>query len=91
MRNFLNQKRQIILINKRFQTYFPIINTKIYKCIIGGILLYGPRREKTCLQRVANNKGADQPAHPRSLISAFVLLFLERITSELATNKIATF
>ena len=26
----------------------------------------GPRREKTCLQGVANNKGADQPAHPQS-------------------------
>ena len=24
----------------------------------------------------ANNKGADQPAHPRSLISAFVICFL---------------
>ena len=23
---------------------------------------YGPRREKTCLRRFANNKGADQPA-----------------------------
>ena len=34
---------------------------------------FGPRREKTCLRRFANNKGADQPAHPRSLISAFVI------------------
>ena len=25
-------------------------------------LLYGPRREKTCLWRFVNNKGADQPA-----------------------------
>ena len=35
----------------------------------------GPRREKTCLRGVANNTGADQPAHPRSLISAFVIRF----------------
>ena len=27
----------------------------------------------------ANNKGADQPAHPRSLISAFVVRCLDRI------------
>ena len=27
--------------------------------------------EKMCLMSYANNKGADQPAHPRSLISAF--------------------
>ena len=37
---------------------------------------YGPRREKTCLRRFANNTGADQPAHPRSLISAFVIRVL---------------
>ena len=35
-----------------------------------------------------NNKGADQPAHPRSLISAFVFRFLESIISRLATGKI---
>ena len=38
--------------------------------------IYGPRREKTCLQWFANNKGADQPAHTRSLISAFVIRLL---------------
>ena len=34
---------------------------------------YGPRRDKTCRWWFANNKGADQPAHARSLISAFVI------------------
>ena len=34
-----------------------------------------PRREKTCLRRFANNKIADQPAHPRILISALVIRF----------------
>ena len=37
--------------------------------------IYGPRREKTCLRGFANNTGADQPAHTRSLISAFVIRF----------------
>ena len=37
--------------------------------------LFGPRREKTCLRGFANNTGADQPAHTRSLISAFVIRF----------------
>ena len=32
-----------------------------------------PGHEKTCLMSYANNKGADQPAHPRSLISSFVV------------------
>ena len=31
-----------------------------------------PGHEKMCLMSYVNNKGADQPAHPRSLISAFV-------------------
>ena len=35
--------------------------------------LFGPRGDKTCLWWFANNKGADQPAHARSLISAFVI------------------
>ena len=34
--------------------------------------LHEPGHEKMCLMSYANNKGADQPAHPRSLISAFV-------------------
>ena len=35
----------------------------------------------------ANNKSPDQPAHPRSLISAFVIRFLESIISKLATSE----
>ena len=53
--------------------------------------IFGPRREKTCLRWFANNKGADQPAHPRSLISAFVIHLLESIISTLATNKLSFF
>ena len=37
--------------------------------------------EKTCLISYANNKGADQPALPRSLISAFVVRCLDSIIS----------
>ena len=32
----------------------------------------GPGHAKTCLMPYAKNKGADQPAHPRSLINNFV-------------------
>ena len=53
--------------------------------------LYGPCREKTCFQRFASNKGADQPAHPRSLISAFVIPFLESTISKLTTSEISIF
>ena len=34
-----------------------------------------------CLMSYANNKGAGQPAHPRSLISAFVVRCLDSIIS----------
>ena len=37
----------------------------------------------------ANNKGADQPAHPCSVISAFVILSLESIIAKLATFKMS--
>ena len=34
----------------------------------------GPGHEKICLWEFANNTGADQPAHLRSLISTFFYL-----------------
>ena len=40
-----------------------------------------PGHEKMCLISYANDKGADQPAHPRSLISAFVVRCLDSIIS----------
>ena len=42
---------------------------------------YEPGHEKMCLMSYGNNKGADQPAHPRSLISAFVVRCLDSIIS----------
>ena len=50
-----------------------------------------PRREKTCLRGFANNTDADQPAHPRSLISAFVIRFLDSTILNLATGEISIF
>ena len=58
----------------------------IYEKTLG---IYGPGREKTCLQGFANNTGADQPAHQRSLISAFVIRFLEGIICKLAAGEIS--
>ena len=51
----------------------------------------GPHRKKTCRRGFANNTGADQSAHPRSLISAFVIRLLESIIPRLAMNKISIF
>ena len=46
-----------------------------------GMYSYEPGHEKMCLMSYGNNKGADQPAHPRSLISAFVVRCLDSIIS----------
>ena len=35
--------------------------------------------EKTCLIPCVNNNSADQPAHPHSLISTFIVHFLDSI------------
>ena len=42
---------------------------------------FEPGHEKMCLMPYANNKGTDQPAHPCSLISAFVVRCLDSIMS----------
>ena len=54
-------------------------------------IMYGPRPEKPRLRGAANNKGADQPAHPRSLISTFVIRLLKNIISRFATSVIFNF
>ena len=38
-----------------------------------------------------NDKGADQPEYPHSLISAFFTRFLESAISKLSTSKILLF
>ena len=38
-----------------------------------------PGHEKLCFMPYANNKGADQRAHPRSLISALVVRYQDRM------------
>ena len=41
------------------------------------VCFVGPLREITCLRGFANSKGADKPAHPRGLISTFVISLME--------------
>ena len=71
-------------------TFFIILGPN-HKGIFSSTCVIGPRREKTCLRGVANNTGADQPAHPRSLISAFVIRVLKSTISKLATSEISVF
>ena len=51
----------------------------------------GPSHAKMCLMPYANNKGADQPAHPRSLISTVVVCCLDSMICILALPKVSRF
>ena len=53
--------------------------------------LYGPGHVKMCLMPYANNKGADQPPRPRSLISSFVVCCLASMICILAISKVSRF
>ena len=48
---------------------------------VGVCSSYEPGHAKMCLMSYANNKGVYQPAHTRSLISAFVVRCLDSIIS----------
>ena len=56
-----------------------------------SIKAYEPGHANMCLMPYANNKGADQPAHPRSLISAFVVRFLDSLISLVSRSKMSRF
>ena len=85
------EKRKIIFFSKILNRY--CLNLMAGQVRVnneqGGLnnILFGLRREKACLWRFANNTGADQPVHPHSLISAFVIRFLESIICKLAAGE----
>ena len=58
-------------------------------CLIQNIAVFEPCHEKTCFLLYVNDKTADQPVHPRSLISVFVVRCLDRIIPILAISKIS--
>ena len=54
---------------------------------VKAVSIIGPGHAKTCLMPYANNKGADQPAHLRSLISTFVVRCLDSMICILAISS----
>ena len=54
---------------------------------ISEFTLWASRENQTLLP--ANNKGADQHAHPRSLISGFIIHWLESIVGKLGSRNIS--
>ena len=48
-----------------------------------------PGHAKMCFLPYANNKGSDQPVHPRSLISTFVVRCLDSVISLVSLFEIS--
>ena len=71
--------------------HFNLFNVSCYLMVMVNRIIYGLRRKKTGRRGLASNKGSGQPAHPLSLISAFVIRLLKSIISRLATFGISIF
>ena len=69
----------------------PTFSKRGYNKSTNGKIVLGPGHAKTCLMPYANNKGADQPAHPRSLISTFVVRCLDSMICILAISEVSRF
>ena len=89
---YVHSLSQNILQKSQFEnlTFSQMTYREISRSFMINIKI-GPRCDKTCLWGFANNKIADQPAHPPSLVSAFVIRVLESIISKLATSKFSIF
>ena len=85
-------KRTLSLIQN---IYFLNITASSDSLTFGGYVhnmaYRGLDPRKPVFGRVPNNKGADQPAHPRSLISAFVICLLESTISKHASIEFSIF
>ena len=67
------------------------MSTLHYLRLVMLLNIHEPGHEKMCLMPYANNKGADQPAHPRSLISAFVVRCQDRMIPLVYISEISRF
>ena len=65
-----------------------VLNTLSFSSIFS---IFEPGHEKMCLLSYANNKGTDQPAHPRGLIGAFVVRCQERMIPLVYISEISRF
>ena len=67
------------------------IKKKMHILTYGDRDLFGPDHVKMCLMPYASNEGADQPAHPCSLISTLVVRCLDSMICTLALSKVSRF
>ena len=74
-------------------THYTVLLTDLLEGVrnIHVAFIIGPGHAKMCLMPYANNKGADQPAHSRSLISTFVVRCLDSMICILAISEVSRF
>ena len=72
--------------------YLNVTRCDVHLQVITGCSdINGPGHAKMCFMAYANNKGADQPAHPRSLIRTYVVRRLDSMNCLLALSKVSRF
>ena len=69
--------------------FFTLYLSKLPEIALFNTFKFELGHEKMCLMSYANNKGTDQPAHPHSLISTFVVRCLDSIISLGSIAKIS--
>ena len=90
--NFTDQ----VIFGSKFY-WLAVFGSKFYWLAIFGskfywLAVFSPNfNENACLRGFADNKGADQPALPRSLINTFVIRLLKSTIPRLATSEISIF
>ena len=87
MHNFIKSIHFLLnFVNPNWMVKFFNLQRVEFKTPLTSI--FEPRHKKTCLSYVTN-KDTDQPAHLRSLLSAFVVGCLDSIIPILAMSKLS--
>ena len=74
------KKKKVKVIDELYNTYNAVLYIAMFRGHRNGLHYIGLVARKPVFgARFANNTGAEQSAHPRSLISTFVIRFLESI------------
>ena len=72
---------------KRHLLQTQLSNLRKFRCLRS----HGPGHAEMCRMPYANNKSADQPAHPRRQISTFVVRCLDSMICALDISKVSRF
>ena len=78
------------VLHARLRNKCSSLNSDLFRNHIRNNIMWASTRENLS-SGFANSKGADQSAHPRRLISAFVIRFSKSIISKLASREISIF